>query len=187
MVLIPKVRELYVEARFDNNDNVADWIEQYRQLWEGQFGRLDDVLEKIHHRLEKLIETKIHPLSLQTQISPVTPVAPPVSLPTQISAVAPMEHMATQIQAKLPELLPRIVIIAGFTTFLMAEQVNYLVSQSLSQKEAWTVAGLFEMAILVLSFSLGGNGGRISKAILTGLLVWGLFLMGSLVSNSAEV
>jgi hypothetical protein len=65
--------------------------------------------------------------------------------------------------------------------------VNYLVSQSFSQRESWLVAGLFEAALLILSFSLGGNGGRLTKTILGGLLIWGLFLMGTVVSNSAQV
>ena len=47
VVVIPQGRERYVEARFDKLDEVADWIEQYRQLWEGRFGRLDDILEKM--------------------------------------------------------------------------------------------------------------------------------------------
>ena len=47
VVVIPQGRERYVEARFDKLGEVADWIEQYRQLWEGRFDRLDDVLEKM--------------------------------------------------------------------------------------------------------------------------------------------
>ncbi|MBK7453120.1 MAG: winged helix-turn-helix transcriptional regulator [Anaerolineales bacterium] len=47
VVVIPQGRERYVEARFDKLSEVNDWLEQYRQLWEGRFGRLDDVLEKM--------------------------------------------------------------------------------------------------------------------------------------------
>ena len=47
VVVIPQGRERYVEAKFDKLNEVTDWIEQYRQLWEGRFGRLDDVLEKM--------------------------------------------------------------------------------------------------------------------------------------------
>jgi len=36
-----------VEARFDKLDVVTDWVEQYRQLWEARFNRLDDLLEKM--------------------------------------------------------------------------------------------------------------------------------------------
>jgi DNA-binding transcriptional ArsR family regulator len=47
VVVIPQGRERYVEARFDKLGEVADWLDQYRQLWEGRFGRLDDLLEKM--------------------------------------------------------------------------------------------------------------------------------------------
>ena len=47
VVVIPQGRERYCEARFDKLGEVADWIEQYRQLWEARFDRLDDLLEKI--------------------------------------------------------------------------------------------------------------------------------------------
>ncbi len=47
VVVIPRGRERYVEARFDKLGEVADWLEQYRQLWEARFDRLDDVLEKM--------------------------------------------------------------------------------------------------------------------------------------------
>ncbi|MBL0347019.1 metalloregulator ArsR/SmtB family transcription factor [Candidatus Villigracilis affinis] len=47
VVVIPQGRERYVEARFEKLSEVNDWLEQYRQLWEGRFGRLDDILEKM--------------------------------------------------------------------------------------------------------------------------------------------
>lgn len=47
VVVIPQGRERYCEARFDKLNEVNDWLEQYRQLWEGRFGRLDDILEKM--------------------------------------------------------------------------------------------------------------------------------------------
>ncbi len=47
VVVIPQGRERYVEARFDKLSEVNDWLEQYRQLWEGRFGQLDDLLEKM--------------------------------------------------------------------------------------------------------------------------------------------
>ena len=47
VVVIPQGRERYVEAKFDKLNEVADWIEQYRQLWEARFDRLDDLLEKM--------------------------------------------------------------------------------------------------------------------------------------------
>ena len=45
VVIIPQGRERYCEARFDRLNEVTDWVEQYRQLWEGRFERLDEILE----------------------------------------------------------------------------------------------------------------------------------------------
>ena len=57
MVVVPQGRERFVEARFDKLNEVTDWVEQYRQLWEARFNRLDDVLEKMKqekkHALKK--------------------------------------------------------------------------------------------------------------------------------------
>ena len=47
VVVIPQGRERFVEARFDRLGEVSDWIEQYRQVWEARFNRLDDLLEKM--------------------------------------------------------------------------------------------------------------------------------------------
>ena len=56
-IVIPQGRERFVEARFDKLNEVTDWVEQYRQLWEARFNRLDDVLEKMKqekkHALKK--------------------------------------------------------------------------------------------------------------------------------------
>jgi len=47
VVVIPQGRERYVEARFDKLNEVTEWVEQYRQIWEERFNRLDDLLEQI--------------------------------------------------------------------------------------------------------------------------------------------
>ncbi len=47
VVVIPSGRERYCEARFDKLDEVTRWVEQYRQLWEEKFNRLDDLLEEM--------------------------------------------------------------------------------------------------------------------------------------------
>ena len=47
VIVIPQGRERYVEARFDKLDEVTDWVEQYRQIWEARFNRLDDLLEEM--------------------------------------------------------------------------------------------------------------------------------------------
>lgn len=45
VVVIPQGRERYVEARFDKLNEVTDWVEKYRQIWEARYNRLDDLLE----------------------------------------------------------------------------------------------------------------------------------------------
>jgi len=47
VIVIPQGRERYVEARFDKLNEVTDWVEQYRQIWEERFNRLDDLLEQM--------------------------------------------------------------------------------------------------------------------------------------------
>jgi len=47
VIVIPQGRERYVEARLDKLNEVTDWIEQYRQIWEERFNRLDDLLEQM--------------------------------------------------------------------------------------------------------------------------------------------
>lgn len=47
VVVIPQGRERYCEVRFDKLNEVADWVEQYRQIWEARFNRLDDLLEQM--------------------------------------------------------------------------------------------------------------------------------------------
>jgi DNA-binding transcriptional ArsR family regulator len=45
VLVIPQGRERFVEARFDKLNEVTEWVEQYRQVWEERFNRLDDLLE----------------------------------------------------------------------------------------------------------------------------------------------
>lgn len=47
VIVIPQGRERYVEARFDKLNEVTDWIEEYRQIWDARFNRLDDLLEQM--------------------------------------------------------------------------------------------------------------------------------------------
>ncbi len=47
VVVIPQGRERYVEVKFDRLNEVTDWIERYRQIWEARFNRLDDLLEQM--------------------------------------------------------------------------------------------------------------------------------------------
>ncbi|MFN8380838.1 MAG: metalloregulator ArsR/SmtB family transcription factor [Anaerolineales bacterium] len=50
VVVIPQGRERYVEAHFDKLEEVSDWLEKYRQLWEQRFNRLDEVLLEIQKK-----------------------------------------------------------------------------------------------------------------------------------------
>jgi DNA-binding transcriptional ArsR family regulator len=47
VVVSPQGRERYVEVKFDRLNEVTDWIERYRQVWEARFDRLDVVLEEL--------------------------------------------------------------------------------------------------------------------------------------------
>jgi len=56
VVVIPQGRERYVEAKFDKLNEVTDWVEQYRQLWETRFNRLDDLLEMMKQEKKNALE-----------------------------------------------------------------------------------------------------------------------------------
>ncbi|HMV28656.1 MAG TPA: metalloregulator ArsR/SmtB family transcription factor [Anaerolineales bacterium] len=47
VVVVPQGRERFVEARFDKLEEVSRWVEQYRQMWEEKFNRLDDLLDEM--------------------------------------------------------------------------------------------------------------------------------------------
>ena len=47
VAVIPQGRERFVEARFDKLNEVTEWVEQYRQIWEEKFNRLDVLLEEM--------------------------------------------------------------------------------------------------------------------------------------------
>ena len=56
VVVIPQGRERFVEARFDKLEEVTRWVEQYRQLWEEKFNRLDDLLEQMKKEKNNALE-----------------------------------------------------------------------------------------------------------------------------------
>jgi DNA-binding transcriptional ArsR family regulator len=56
IVVIPQGRERFVEARFDKLDEVTHWVEQYRQIWEERFNRLDDLLEQMKKEKQHAIK-----------------------------------------------------------------------------------------------------------------------------------
>jgi DNA-binding transcriptional ArsR family regulator len=47
VVVVPRGRERYCEARPEKLDEVADWVAQHRQLWEQRLDRLSDYLKTI--------------------------------------------------------------------------------------------------------------------------------------------
>lgn len=54
LIIIKKQgRERYCEARLGQLNEVSQWIERYRQLWDRQFGRLDDLLEEMKEKTRK--------------------------------------------------------------------------------------------------------------------------------------
>jgi len=54
LVVIKKQgRERYCEAKLKKLNEVADWVEQYRQLWEERFDALDDLLENLQTTSKK--------------------------------------------------------------------------------------------------------------------------------------
>ncbi len=56
VVITPQGRERYVEARFDKLEEVTRWVEQYRQLWEEKFDRLDDLLEEMKKEKKHVVK-----------------------------------------------------------------------------------------------------------------------------------
>ncbi len=54
LVIIRKQgRERYCEARLDKLNEVSDWIEQSRQLWEQRLDRLDEYLKELQKENRK--------------------------------------------------------------------------------------------------------------------------------------
>ena len=46
-------RERYCEARLDRLQEVSDWVEKSRQLWEGRLDRLDEHLQELQKDKKK--------------------------------------------------------------------------------------------------------------------------------------
>ena len=47
IVIKKQGRERYCEAKLQQLNDVSDWIEQYRKLWEGKFDALDNLLDQL--------------------------------------------------------------------------------------------------------------------------------------------
>ena len=46
-------RERYCEGKFEKLNEVSDWIEQYRELWEARFDSLDIYLKELQAKKKK--------------------------------------------------------------------------------------------------------------------------------------
>jgi DNA-binding transcriptional ArsR family regulator len=58
VVVYQQGRERYCEARPDKLNEVSDWVEQYRQLWEHRFDRLEDLLIEMQKKEKKHVHKK---------------------------------------------------------------------------------------------------------------------------------
>ena len=47
IVIKKQGRERYCEAKLQQLNDVSDWIEQYRKLWDGRFDALDNLLDQL--------------------------------------------------------------------------------------------------------------------------------------------
>lgn len=46
-------RERYCEVKLQQLNEVSDWIEKYRKLWDGRFNALDNLLDKLKEKDKK--------------------------------------------------------------------------------------------------------------------------------------
>lgn len=53
VVVTQQGRQRYCEAKPDKLNEVSDWVEQYRQIWEQRFDRLDELLIDIQKKEKK--------------------------------------------------------------------------------------------------------------------------------------
>jgi DNA-binding transcriptional ArsR family regulator len=47
IVIKKQGRQRYCEAKLQQLNDVSDWIEQYRKLWDGRFDALDNLLDQL--------------------------------------------------------------------------------------------------------------------------------------------
>ena len=53
VVVVKRGRERYCEVRMDKLNEVSDWIEQSRQLWEQRLDRLDEYVQVMKAEVKK--------------------------------------------------------------------------------------------------------------------------------------
>lgn len=49
-----KGRERYCEAKLEKLDEVTQWVEQYRMVWQQKHDRLDKIIDKITDKKDKM-------------------------------------------------------------------------------------------------------------------------------------
>jgi DNA-binding transcriptional ArsR family regulator len=54
VVVDKKGRERYCEAKLEKLDEVAQWVEQYRRVWQQKHDRLDKILDKLTDKKNKM-------------------------------------------------------------------------------------------------------------------------------------
>lgn len=47
VVIFQQGRERYCEAKLEKLNEVSDWVEQYRKIWESRFDALDEYLQQL--------------------------------------------------------------------------------------------------------------------------------------------
>ena len=50
ILITQKGRERYCEAKFEKLNDVTDWVDQYRKLWESRFDAIDKLLLEIQKK-----------------------------------------------------------------------------------------------------------------------------------------
>ncbi len=50
VIITKKGRERYCEAKFEKLNDVTDWVDQYRKLWESRFDAIDKLLLEIQKK-----------------------------------------------------------------------------------------------------------------------------------------
>lgn len=53
VVIYQQGRERYCKARLEKLEEVADWIEKYRKIWESRFDNLDEYLQQLQAKKAK--------------------------------------------------------------------------------------------------------------------------------------
>jgi DNA-binding transcriptional ArsR family regulator len=53
IVIKKQGRDRFCEAKFQQLSQVSEWVEQYRQLWEGRFDAIDNLLTELQTKKKK--------------------------------------------------------------------------------------------------------------------------------------